>query len=113
MITNVLRKIVGSRNERQVRRMQKSVGAINAFEPEMQKLTDAELSAKTDAFRQRLGAGETLEQLLPEAFATVREAALRVLDMRHFDVQLVGGITLHEGRIAEMRTGEEIGRAHV
>ena len=106
MITNVLRKIVGSRNERQIRRMQKSVGAINALEPEMQKLTDAELRAKTDEFRRRRTDGESLEQLLPEAFATVREVAQRVLDMRHFDVQLVGGITLHEGRIAEMRTGE-------
>jgi preprotein translocase subunit SecA len=106
MITNVIRKIVGSRNERQVRRMQKSVGSINAFEAELQKLSDAELRAKTDEFRQRRADGETLEQLLPEAFATVREAALRVLDMRHFDVQLVGGIALHEGHIAEMRTGE-------
>ncbi len=106
MITNVIRKIVGSRNERQIRRMQKSVGSINALEPELQKLSDDELRARTDEFRQRRGAGESLEELLPEAFATVREAARRVLDMRHFDVQLVGGIALHEGHIAEMRTGE-------
>ena len=106
MITNVIRKIVGSRNERQVRRMRKSVESINALEPETQKLSDAELRARTDTFRERRGAGESLEQLLPEAFATVREVARRTLDMRHFDVQLIGGIALHEGHIAEMRTGE-------
>jgi preprotein translocase subunit SecA len=106
MITNVIRKIVGSRNERQIRRMRKSVESINALEPEAQKLSDAELRARTDSYRERRAAGETLEQLLPEAFATVREAARRTLDMRHFDVQLVGGIALHEGHIAEMRTGE-------
>ena len=106
MITNVIRKIVGSRNERQVRRMRKTVESVNALEPEVQKLSDAEIRASTDKFRQRRAAGESLEQLLPEAFATVREAARRTLDMRHFDVQIVGGIALHEGRIAEMRTGE-------
>ncbi|MEE8285862.1 MAG: preprotein translocase subunit SecA [Gammaproteobacteria bacterium] len=106
MITNVIRKIVGSRNERQVRRMRKTVESVNALEPEVQKLSDAEIRASTDKFRQRRAAGESLEQLLPEVFATVREAARRTLDMRHFDVQIVGGIALHEGRIAEMRTGE-------
>ncbi len=106
MITNVIRKIVGSRNERQVRRMRKTVESVNALEPEVQKLSDAEIRASTDRFRQRRAAGESLEQLLPEVFATVREAARRTLDMRHFDVQIVGGIALHEGRIAEMRTGE-------
>jgi preprotein translocase subunit SecA len=106
MITKVIRKIVGSRNERQIRRMRKSVESINALEPELQKLSDAELRARTDIFRERRKGGESLESLLPEAFATVREAARRTLDMRHFDVQLVGGIALHEGHIAEMRTGE-------
>jgi len=106
MITNVIRKIVGSRNERQIRRMRKSVESINAFEPELQKLSDDELRARTDVFRERRKGGESLESLLPEVFATVREAARRTLDMRHFDVQLVGGIALHEGHIAEMRTGE-------
>ena len=106
MITNVIRKIVGSRNERQIRRMRKTVESVNVLEPEVQKLSDAELRARTDKFRERRAAGESLEQLLPEAFATVREAARRTLDMRHFDVQIVGGIALHEGHIAEMRTGE-------
>ncbi len=106
MITNVIRKIVGSRNERQIRRMRKTVETVNVLEPEVQKLSDAELRARTDKFRERRAAGESLEQLLPEAFATVREAARRTLDMRHFDVQIVGGIALHEGHIAEMRTGE-------
>ena len=106
MITNVIRKIVGSRNERQIRRMRKTVESVNVLEPEVSKLSDAEIRARTDIFRERRAAGESLEQLLPEAFATVREAARRTLDMRHFDVQIVGGIALHEGHIAEMRTGE-------
>ncbi len=106
MITNVIRKIVGSRNERQIRRMRKTVESVNVLEPEVQKLSDAELRARTDKFRERRAAGESLEQLLPEVFATVREAARRTLDMRHFDVQIVGGIALHDGHIAEMRTGE-------
>ncbi|NIW37061.1 MAG: preprotein translocase subunit SecA, partial [Gemmatimonadetes bacterium] len=106
MITKVIKKIVGSRNERQLKRMRKTVESINALEPDLQKLSDAELRARTDAFRERRAGGESLESLLPEAFATVREAARRTLGMRHFDVQLVGGIALHEGKIAEMRTGE-------
>jgi preprotein translocase subunit SecA len=106
MITNVIRKIVGSRNERQIRRMRKTVESVNVLEPEVQKLSDAELQARTDEFRERRAAGESLERLLPEVFATVREAARRTLDMRHFDVQIVGGIALHAGHIAEMRTGE-------
>jgi len=106
MITKVIKKIVGSRNERQVRRMQKTVEGINALEAGLETLSDAELRARTDEFRERRAAGETLEALLPEAFATVREAARRTLEMRHFDVQMVGGIALHEGQIAEMRTGE-------
>jgi preprotein translocase subunit SecA len=106
MITKVIRKIVGSRNERQIRRMRKTVESVNALEPETSKLSDAELRARTGQFRERRAAGESLEQLLPETFATVREVARRTLDMRHFDVQIVGGIALHEGHIAEMRTGE-------
>ena len=102
----VLQKIVGSRNDRIVKKHFKVVKGINEMEPALQALSDAELQAKTPEFKQRFADGETLDSLLPEAFAVVREAGLRVLDMRHFDVQLVGGMTLHQGRIAEMRTGE-------
>ncbi len=101
-----LKKIFGDYNEKEIKRMMKYVEQINSFEPDMHKLSDVSLSAKTDGFRRRLEKGETLDDLLPEAFAVVREASRRVLGMRHFDVQLVGGITLHEGNIAEMRTGE-------
>ena len=93
-------------NARELRRLEEMVKVINGHEPECQRLTDAELRAKTDQFRERLAQGETLEAILPEAFAVVREAARRTLNMRHFDVQLMGGIVLHEGRIAEMKTGE-------
>ena len=106
MVTKFLRKIFGSRNERVLRRMSKVVQTINALESQMMALSDSELRAKTDEFRERLAAGSLLDSLLPEAFAVVREAARRVLEMRHFDVQLIGGMVLHEGRIAEMRTGE-------
>ncbi|CAK0747053.1 protein translocation ATPase [Gammaproteobacteria bacterium] len=106
MLTKFLRKIFGSRNDRVLRRMGKVVPRINALEPSIMALSDSELRAKTDEFRQRLTAGASLDDLLPEVFTVVREAARRVLDMRHFDVQLVGGMVLHEGRIAEMRTGE-------
>jgi preprotein translocase subunit SecA len=106
MIANVLRKVVGSRNDRQIRRMGKFVERVNALEPDTEKLSDAELRARTDIFRERHLSGESLDALIPEAFAVVREAGRRTLDMRHFDVQLVGGIALHEGHIAEMRTGE-------
>src|SRR5512134_1694562 len=133
MIQTILRKIFGSRNDRLLRQYGRQMRAINALEPQMQKLTDAELRAKTDEFRvrirdrlarisgdagddaeraQRLASerknarGEAIEELLPEAFAVVREAARRTLNMRHFDVQLVGGVALHKGKIAEMRTGE-------
>jgi preprotein translocase subunit SecA len=102
----VLQKIVGSRNDRIVKKHFKVVNRINEFEAGLQELSDEQLQAKTPAFKQRLEDGETLDQLLPEAFAVVREAGLRVLNMRHFDVQLVGGLTLHHGSIAEMRTGE-------
>ena len=106
MVTGLLRKVFGSRNDRLLKQYQRTVRQINALEQRIQKLTDAELRAQTDAFKQRYQAGETLEQLLPEAFAVVREAGRRTLNMRHFDVQLVGGIALHNGKIAEMRTGE-------
>jgi len=105
-ITSLFKKIFGSRNQRIVKRMMKTVDEINAFEPTMVGLSDSELQAKTTEFRERLAKGETLDQLLPEAFAVVREAAKRVLKMRHFDVQLIGGMALHTGRIAEMGTGE-------
>ena len=106
MFGNLARKLFGSRNERQVKRMFRSVAQINALEPDIAKLTDDELRGRTDQFRQRLADGASLDDLLPEAFAVVREAGKRVLNMRHFDVQLIGGMVLHQGRIAEMRTGE-------
>ncbi|HXH02896.1 MAG TPA: preprotein translocase subunit SecA [Candidatus Competibacteraceae bacterium] len=106
MVSTVLKKIFGSRNDRVLKRMRKVVAEINALEPAIAALSDAELRAKTDEFKNRLAKGETLDALLPEAFAVVREAGKRVLGMRHFDVQLIGGIVLHEGKIAEMRTGE-------
>ena len=101
-----LAKIFGSKNQREIKKLEKVVSKINAFEGELKKLGDAELQAKTGEFRVRLGKGETLDQLLPEAFAVVREAGVRTLGMRHFDVQLIGGMVLHSGKIAEMRTGE-------
>lgn len=106
MITGLLKKIFGSRNERLLRQYMHSVRAINALEPAIEKLSDDALKAKTAEFKLRHANGETVNQLLPEAFAVVRETSKRVLNMRHFDVQLVGGIALHQGKIAEMRTGE-------
>lgn len=106
MIGKLIKAVFGSKNERELKRMNKVVLRINALEPDMQKLSDEQLKEKTVEFRERYQKGETLDQLLPEAFATVREAGRRVLGMRHFDVQMIGGMTLHEGRIAEMRTGE-------
>jgi preprotein translocase subunit SecA len=106
MITTLLKKIFGSRNDRLVKRYMQRVRAINALEPEVEGLSDEALRARTEALRQRYAAGETLDQLLPEAFAVVREAGKRALGMRHFDVQLIGGMALHDGKIAEMRTGE-------
>jgi preprotein translocase subunit SecA len=106
MVGKFFRKIVGSRNDRQLRRMDKIVTRINALESEIQALDDESLKARTAQFKQRFADGESLDDLLPEAFAVVREAGQRSLGMRHFDVQLIGGITLHEGQIAEMRTGE-------
>ena len=106
MISNVLTKIFGSRNDRLLKQFRRTVSAINALEPQMQALSDDELRAKTIAFKERASKGEALDSLLPEAFAVVREAGKRVLGMRHFDVQLIGGMALHQGKIAEMRTGE-------
>ncbi len=106
MIPNILKKVFGSRNDRLLRKYSQDVRTTNDLEPAMQALSDAELRAKTDTFRQRVQDGETLDALLPEAFAVVREASRRVLNMRHFDVQLLGGIALHNGKISEMRTGE-------
>ncbi len=106
MAIQFLTKIFGSRNDRLLKQYRKTVERINALEPSLEGLSDEALKAKTDAFRQRLQAGETLDALLPEAFAVVREGSKRVMKMRHFDVQLLGGIALHKGKIAEMRTGE-------
>ncbi|MFB9135180.1 preprotein translocase subunit SecA [Vibrio sp. AK197] len=106
MIAKLLTKVIGSRNDRTLRRLRKIVKEINNYEPTFEALSDDELKAKTIEFRQRLEKGETLDQLLPEAFATVREASKRVFGMRHFDVQLIGGMVLNAGQIAEMRTGE-------
>ncbi len=112
MLQSIFKKVFGSRNDRLVKQYLQKVKAINALEPEMENLSDAELAGKTAEFKSRLGEagtakeGETLDKLLPEAFAVVREASKRVLGMRHFDVQMVGGMVLHDGKIAEMRTGE-------
>jgi preprotein translocase subunit SecA len=106
MFGKLFKSLFGSKNDRELKRMRKLVNKINQFENALCALTDEELRNKTAEFKQRLAAGESLEQLLPEAFAVVREATQRTLSLRHFDVQLIGGITLHEGRIAEMRTGE-------
>jgi len=106
MIGSIIKKFVGSKNERELKRLQPLVNQINALEPQLQQLDDAALAAKTVLFRERLGRGEPLDSLLPEAFAVTREAARRVLGMRHFDMQLLGGMVLHEGKIAEMKTGE-------
>lgn len=106
MLGKFLTKVVGSKNDREVKRLRKRVNAINALESELEPLSDEALTAKTTEFRERLAQGENLDKLLPEAFATVREASKRIMGMRHFDTQMVGGMALHEGRIAEMKTGE-------
>jgi len=106
MISGLLKKIFGSRNDRLIKQYSQAVKRINALEPAMQALSDDALRAKTDEFRQRYANGESLDALLPEAFAVVREAGVRALGMRHFDVQMIGGMVLHDGKIAEMRTGE-------
>ncbi len=106
MIGKLIKVVFGSKNDRELKRMGKLVKQVNELEAEFSMLTDEQITAKSGAFKHRFQQGETLDQLLPEAFASVREASKRTLGMRHFDVQLLGGITLHEGRIAEMRTGE-------
>ena len=106
MALNFLTQIFGSRNDRLLKQYRKTVAQINALEPTLEKLSDEALRAKTDEFKSRVTQGETLDALLPEAYAVVREASKRVMKMRHFDVQMVGGIALHQGKIAEMRTGE-------
>jgi preprotein translocase subunit SecA len=106
MLDTLLAKVVGTQNERELKRLRPIVGAVNAFEPSIKALSDEQLRNKTVEFRQRFTSGETLDDLLPEAFAVVREAGRRALNMRHFDVQLIGGAVLHKGKIAEMKTGE-------
>jgi preprotein translocase subunit SecA len=106
MILNALTKVFGSKNERELKRIRPQIERINALEPAVQAMSDDELKAQTAKFRERIDQGEPLDDLLPEAFAAVREASVRTLKMRHFDVQLIGGIVLHEGKIAEMKTGE-------
>ncbi|NVM21964.1 MAG: preprotein translocase subunit SecA, partial [Desulfobacterales bacterium] len=106
MIGSLLKKVFGSKNERELNKLQPIVEQVNALEPQMQALSDAQLKAKTQEFRQRIDHGASLDEILPEAFAVVREASVRTLSMRHFDVQLIGGTVLHQGKIAEMKTGE-------
>src|SRR5699024_7173408 len=103
---NFFSRVVGSRNDRNVKRMQRAINDVNKLEGEFEALDDAALAAKTDEFKQRLADGAKLDSLMSEAFAVVREASKRVLGMRHFDVQLIGGQVLHQGKIAEMKTGE-------
>ncbi|MBD8636015.1 preprotein translocase subunit SecA [Stenotrophomonas sp. CFBP 13725] len=106
MINSLLTRVFGSRNERQLRQLNRIVAKVNALEPEMEAFSDEQLQAKTPEFKQRIADGEALDKVLPEAFAVCREASRRVLGMRHYDVQLIGGMVLHLGKIAEMRTGE-------
>src|SRR5687768_13249566 len=106
LVNTLLAKVIGTQNERDLKKLRPIVAAINAFEPQVQALTDSQLRDKTAEFRTRLANGEPLDDLLPEAFAVVREGGRRILNMRHFDVQLIGGIALHRGKIAEMKTGE-------
>ncbi|HLE69424.1 MAG TPA: preprotein translocase subunit SecA, partial [Vicinamibacteria bacterium] len=106
MVNTVLTKIVGSRADRDLKRMRPVVEVINQIEPSMKALSDEDLKRKTSEFRERVERGQSLEELLPEVFAVGREASRRVLEMRHFDVQLIGAMVLHQGKIAEMKTGE-------
>jgi preprotein translocase subunit SecA len=106
MISNILTKVFGSKNERELKKINPIVQRINDLEPDMRAMSDEQLKSQTLRFKERCNNGESLDDLLPEAFATVREASIRTLDMRHFDVQLIGGVVLHRGRIAEMKTGE-------
>ena len=106
MLDTIVKKFVGSRNDREVKKIEPIIQKVNALEPQTSSLTNEQLQAKTAEFKQRFANGESLEDLLPEAFAVVREAGKRILNMRHFDVQLIGGYALHQGRISEMKTGE-------
>ena len=106
MIQNIVKKIFGTSDEREIKRLKKIVDKINTLEPEFQALTEEQLKNKTNEFKERIKNGETLDDLLVEAFATVREASRRLTGKRHYDVQLIGGIILHNGNIAEMKTGE-------
>ncbi len=106
MIPWLLQKILGTKHERELKKMRPQVAAINELEPKMRELSDDALRGNTVRFKERIGNGESMDKLLPEAFATCREAGRRVLGMRHFDVQLIGGVVLHRGAIAEMKTGE-------
>ena len=106
LLESILKKIFGDPNAKELKNIQVIVDKINALEPEMQALSSANLAAKTGEFKLRLAKGETLDDILPEAFAVVRETSRRITGMRHFDVQLIGGVVLHRGKIAEMRTGE-------
>ena len=106
MFFNYLTKVFGSKNERELKKLQPLLEEVNSFEPKIQAMSDAQIRAQTDLFRERLERGEPLDDLLPEAFASVREASVRALKMRHFDCQIIGGVVLHQGKIAEMKTGE-------
>src|SRR4029079_11394122 len=106
MINTLLAKVIGTQNERELKRLRPLVARINDLESSVRDLSDADLRAKTTQFRERVAKGESLDDVLPEAFSVVRESGRRVLNMRHFDVQLIGGMVLHGGKIAEMRTGE-------
>ena len=106
IVDTILAKVFGTKTEREVKELQPKVGAINELEPQIRELSDIDLAAKTIEFKERIAQGATLDDVLPEAFAVVREGGRRILKMRHFDVQLMGGMVLHKGRIAEMKTGE-------
>ncbi|MCA9662522.1 MAG: preprotein translocase subunit SecA, partial [Myxococcales bacterium] len=106
MFQSFLKKVFGSKHDRQMKRMRPLVNRIGGLEESLKKLSDADLKGQTARFRERLSNGEPLDDILPEAFATVREAGRRTLGMRHYDVQMIGGIAMHRGMIAEMRTGE-------
>ena len=105
-MVQIFKSLFGSKNDREVKRFNKTVGKINQLEESVQPLSDDDLAAKRAAFNLRFDAGETLDQLLPEAFAVCREVSIRLMELRHFDVQMIGGIALHQGKVSEMRTGE-------
>src|SRR3989304_4034333 len=106
MLGNFFKKIIGTKNEREIKRLDETVNRINALEPSISSLTDSALRQKTDEFRSAFSAGKTLDDILPEAFAVVREASKRTTGLRHFDAQMIGAMVLHQGKIAEMKTGE-------